>query len=1400
MKKLSVVASVIVLGMVSYLNAAVHEMFPQEAARGGMAMAPQAAAPGADALRSRIVPHAQTRVLPAMADQAVYPFFSDVAYTTTVTRVTRGFGNAEIVEGKTEDTIVKSLTVYTPEGVRHEIHGAPNGLVYVAVSLPDGTMMMQEFAPSREPHRCGNDDDDASHFNDGRHLAEKSPLDEIDPQMTADILALAAAGDTEVDLMMVFDTGATAWAQGSGGGVAAMANSAVSRMNTALANSGIACTIRLVHIYLPNYTFAGSLSFTLDDVILGRVGLNGVAARRATCGADVVTMMVDTGSDTGTTGIGVTSAADNTAFSVCAVRAVNAGNTMAHEVGHNFGCGHSRTLSGGTGSTIPYAAGLNFTAVVLFVQRPTHTIMAYNYDNSRTGYQPCDLFSSPSLSFLGTPLGTANSVDNARVIRENMARLAGFRAPAGLTTVLVNFNTQSGSMSQSLLSYFHGRAYESLPFPFRAGYTFDGWYTGTSGSGTKITENSIASTSVTTLYAKWLSGWNDNFANAAVISGTSGAATGANVGASRQSGEPNPGSAGYSVWWKWTAPASGAFEFDTHGSSFDTVLAVYTGSAVSALTEVAKNDNSGGDVTSAVAFNAVSGTTYYFMVDGKTSSGAIKLNWKTGPFQMNSPGDFFSSEGAVKAVTVTAFGAWSVSKPVGATWVTCPASGNGSASFQFTVAQNPTDVYRATALTFTCGAATKTYEILQNSQPWKTSKSDAMSSAAAAGKKVLLMGGSFTNSNTRTMRTEVCENEEVKKALKAGYVLWFCDIGTSTEHAAYATGLGNFPLPLICVIDPATPSAYQDRTTGTQTASAFLARIISGAGIVTVTFDAQGGDGSLPAIYAKPGSTYGDLPTPTRTGYAFAGWYTAAGSGGSPVSAQTTVANTSDHTLYAGWTSTGASSVATFNAQGGSVSPASKSVSQGAAYGALPIPTWAGHLFMGWYTAANGGGSRILDSTLVSASANHTLHAKWASLAPNATVYYVDADLGNDSRNGLTPADAKKTIQAAVGLANTGDAILVLDGVYAPISTSNKSITIQGMNGAERTIIDGGNSQRCATLGSVNTDTNTTLTGFTLRNGRTSDNGGGTAYGTVTGCVFTNNLTSGGGVDYGHGGGSYYGVLDRCKFVDNKANNWGGGSYYGTINNSLYLRNKAFSGGGAAMADINNCTVKDNTATSSSDAGGGLYLGTAKNCILWGNTSAGAANNHMWSSVSYTCTAPAPSGGNNIDDDPMFADDEGRLAHNSPCRNAGHNTYAVGGFDLDGNARIQAATVDLGAYEFLAAVITTSFSPVPVPYSWINDYYIASTSAEYENIATNSGANGVLVWQSYVACLNPTSLTSRFTAGINFTNGVPEITCDPYRPDIRDYEVIGGATLDNVNAWGTTNSDSRFFRVKVRLR
>jgi hypothetical protein len=128
---------------------------------------------------------------------------------------------------------------------------------------------------------------------------------------------------------------------------------------------------------------------------------------------------------------------------------------------------------------------------------------------------------------------------------------------------------------------------------------------------------------------------NDDFQNASTLTGSSGTVTGDTTNATRQAGEPtilgNPG--GKSVWFSWTAPASGTLTLDTHGSQFDTMLAVYTGSSLTALTLAqADDDTARKDVTSSLSIAVTAGVTYRIQLDGKNAKrttwyGAYRLNW-----------------------------------------------------------------------------------------------------------------------------------------------------------------------------------------------------------------------------------------------------------------------------------------------------------------------------------------------------------------------------------------------------------------------------------------------------------------------------------------------------------------------------------------------------------------------------------------------------------------------------------------------------------------------------------------------------------------------------------------------------------------------------------------------------
>jgi hypothetical protein len=122
---------------------------------------------------------------------------------------------------------------------------------------------------------------------------------------------------------------------------------------------------------------------------------------------------------------------------------------------------------------------------------------------------------------------------------------------------------------------------------------------------------------------------NDYFVSAQPLTGASGAVNGSSVGAGKEIGEPQHAGnlGGASVWYSWTPTTSGNVDISTAGSSFDTLLAVYTGSAVGSLTQVAANDDIGpGKGASAVRFAATAGTTYRIAVDGYLAAGTTSAS------------------------------------------------------------------------------------------------------------------------------------------------------------------------------------------------------------------------------------------------------------------------------------------------------------------------------------------------------------------------------------------------------------------------------------------------------------------------------------------------------------------------------------------------------------------------------------------------------------------------------------------------------------------------------------------------------------------------------------------------------------------------------------------------------
>ena len=119
----------------------------------------------------------------------------------------------------------------------------------------------------------------------------------------------------------------------------------------------------------------------------------------------------------------------------------------------------------------------------------------------------------------------------------------------------------------------------------------------------------------------------------------------------------------------------------------------------------------------------------------------------------------------------------------------------------------------------------------------------------------------------------------------------------------------------------------------------------------------------------------------------------------------------------------------------------------------------------------------------------------------------------------------------------------------------------------------------------------------------------------------------------------------------------------------------------------------------------------------------------------------------------------------------------------------------------------TTTTPVPVPYAWLDAYVGRFGGGDYEAAAHAPGANGVALWESYVAGLDPADAASRFTVSIALgADGTPVVT---WSPDLRAaeppraYTVYGKPTL-GAAAWtpvtDANRAAMRFFKVTVEVR
>jgi uncharacterized repeat protein (TIGR02543 family) len=397
----------------------------------------------------------------------------------------------------------------------------------------------------------------------------------------------------------------------------------------------------------------------------------------------------------------------------------------------------------------------------------------------------------------------------------------------------------------------------------------------------------------------------------------------------------------------------------------------------------------------------------------------------------------------------------------------------------------------------------------------------------------------------------------------------------------------------------------------------------------TVIFDANGGSPATQTRTVTNGGSLGSsgMPLePIRTGFVFIGWYTAVDGAGTEFTAATII--TGNIPVYASWKIR-----LTFDAAGGDPATQTRMVTEGASLGSsgMPLePIRTGWFFMGWYTAANGGGNEFTAAT--TATENITLYAQWIE---KAGLYKISAIPANKIGN-QNLAESLEYITAHV---TSGDEYFIVLG--SDESASNIVLTFSGLtvdiiltgDDTERSINLDAATRLFAVLDSVTLvlDNNVTLLGRDSNNSNSlvTVSSGGTLKmyngAKISGNTF--NTSSGGGVRV-YNGGAF--AMSGGEIIGNHVvSGMGGGVYIdtgGTFTMSggeirgnsanSYNANNAGNGGGVIVGGtfiMSGGKISGNTAhasyvTTSAGNGGGVYVSGGTFAMSGGEISGNTAS------------------------------------------------------------------------------------------------------------------------------------------------------------------------------------------------
>ena len=777
---------------------------------------------------------------------------------------------------------------------------------------------------------------------------------------------------------------------------------------------------------------------------------------------------------------------------------------------------------------------------------------------SRTGYTFAGWNTQANGS--GTAYTNGQSVKN--LTASNGATVTLY-AQWKVNNYILTFNPNGGSVSPTSKSVAYGSQYGTLPTPTRTGYTFTGWFTAASG-GTKVSTTTTMGAGNATIYAQWTP---TNYTITYNLNGgtnPSGVATSYNITSSTIT-LPTPSRNGYSFggWYtssslsgtavtsiatgstgnkvfyaKWT-PVNYSISYNLNGGSVSGNPSSYN---IETATFTLKNPTrTGYTFTGWTGSNGTTAQTSVSIAKGSTGNKSYTANWRANTYTVaynanGGSGTTASSShtyGVAKTLTANAF------TRTGYTfkgWNT-KADGSGTSYTNSQSVSNLTSTNGATVTLYAQWTAnTYTYNIVYKSSTGKSLGTSTVAGTFGSSKSV--SAPAKTGYTTPSAQTVVFDSTSAK-TITFTYPVVNYTISYNLNGGSVSGNPSSYNIEssTITLKNPSkTGNTFTGWTGSNGTTTQTSVSIPSGSignksytanwtvNSYTATFNGNGG--SAGTSITKPyGSQLGTLPTSSRTGYTFKGWFTAA-SGGTQITATTTMpasnvtyyaqwtANTytvnynanggtgttasSSHTYgtakalttngfsktghtFLGWSTSPSATTATytngqsvtnltatsggtvtlyavwkvnsytltFNPNGGTVSETSRKVVQGSPLGKLPVPTRPGYIFNGWF-AYSYGGTQYTESSIMGSS-DLTIYACWTQKTTtlidgpsfNSTLLSM---LGNCTKISFTstsiPSNKISTAKIVSNSNSTNKAYMYVDGSTLFISPDESGVSL----------------------------------------------------------------------------------------------------------------------------------------------------------------------------------------------------------------------------------------------------------------------------------------------------------------------------------------------------------------------